>query len=487
MLYMHVLPFGGQFAAKTVAFFFAVFAVLTLGGLAQWRFGKSAGYWAALAFLATPVVLWEVGTAYVDVAHGLFSGGAILFASLWATGSDRRLLWLAGMFLGLSLATKYTGFQVGFAIALVLIGHGIVRRSFARSARGLAAIGAVAIVICSPWYVRNVVNTGNPVYPFFYSVFGGRNWSQPNAEAYAAEQRFFGIGQRESGKDPGAIPGSVTALALQPERQINTGTPLGAIGPMFLLGLLWWPLAGLRREDGKALDAEKLALLIILLSLLAWFYLTQQSRYIISLAFPAAFLLSGAIERARLGWLPAVAVGMQCVWTMFLFGPSGSPLQQQLTFLANGNVDEYLTGRLPFWEAAKFLNNLGKSQKVKVALYDEVHGFYLDVPYFWANPGHHRIIEYEKLRTPEELVMELKRLGTTHVYINTTYLGVQGEELQDAFYPGFSGRQPSIEHLEHFRRLLVDAYRRGLLDRAVAFSRPPQGMPPVSMLLKIRS
>ncbi|MGI8923667.1 MAG: ArnT family glycosyltransferase [Fimbriimonadales bacterium] len=489
MLYMYVLPFGGQFAAKTVAFFFAAFAVLTLGGLAQWRFGKNAGYWAGLAFLATPVVLWEVGTAYVDVAHGLFSGGAILFASLWAVGSDRRFLWLAGIFLGLALATKYTGFQIAFAIGLVLIGHGIARRSFGRSLKGFAAIGAVAIVICSPWYIRNVVNTGNPVYPFFYSVFEGSNWSQPNAETYAAEQRSFGIGQSEAGKSPLAIPGSVTALALQPDKQINQGTPWGAIGPIFLLGLLWWPLSGFRRNDRGPLDAEKLILLTILLSLLTWFYLTQQSRYIISLAFPAAFLLAGAAERARLGWLPAVAVGMQCVWTTYLFGPSVSPLRDQIAFIASGDFDEFLTPRLGFWQAATYLNDLGKSERVSVALYDEVHGYYLDVPYFWANPGHSRMIEYEKLQEPEDLIAQLKGLGTTHVYINTAYLGAQGKELREAFYPEMIKRSRSTgtANLEQFRRLLVQAYRQGLLEIVAAFGSTTGGLPPVSMLLKIKT
>jgi hypothetical protein len=32
------------------------------------------------------------------------------------------------------------------------------------------------LVIIGPWLARNVIDTGNPVYPLGYSVFGGRHW-----------------------------------------------------------------------------------------------------------------------------------------------------------------------------------------------------------------------------------------------------------------------------------------------------------------------
>jgi hypothetical protein len=488
MLYMLSLPLAGQAAAKSTALGMVVLAMLAVGGLAAYRYGGRAGWWAAIALLATPVVLSEVGTAYVDIAHGAYTGLAIVLAGLGLFAADRQVgrshLMLAGFCLGFSLGTKYTGVQAAFAIAILALWPIL---SGAANWRVIAATLGIAAILACPWYIRNVVNTGNPVYPFFYSVFGGRNWNQENAEAYAEEQRSFGIGQQYAGdgtyrgKSLTALPGSVTALALQPDKQINLGTPWGAIGPLFLLGLIWWPLCGL----GKNRRSEAWIVLGIAVCLVSWYFLTQQSRYIIGLMVPAAILLGGAVQATRWGRLAVAAISLQFAYTLFLFtSPLISPIREQIRFLTSGDTDAYIGPRLPFWEATQELNRQGRRQRLKVALYDEVRGFYLDVDYFWANPGHSRLIEYEKLRTPEELIAQLKRLGTTHVYMNFAFLGEQGWELRAAFFPEYFERPIRQDHVQEFRRLLVEAWMRGLLKLSGAYDKPSNG-PPRAVLLGI--
>ena len=303
MLYMLVLPAGGQFAAKVLAMFFGIFAAIALGGIAEQRYGKNAGWWAALSVVAAPVVLWEIGTAYVDVFHGACFGISAILAALWLESRENKsLLLISAFFMAIALATKYTAMQSGAAlgIALAIIGG-------LPGLKGALLVGCVAILLASPWYIRNVVHTGNPVYPFFYSVFGGRNWSEANAAPYAAEQQSFGIGQmvvdgEYKGKNPVALPGSMTALALRPDTQINQGSPFGAVGPVLLLGLLWWPFSGLKGKGAF----EKTLVLTALITLVTWFFLTQQSRYIISLIMMAAPLVGGAIAALPLGRLVAI-------------------------------------------------------------------------------------------------------------------------------------------------------------------------------------
>jgi hypothetical protein len=62
------------------------------------------------------------------------------------------------------------------------------------------------------------------------------------------------------------------------------------------------------------------------------------------------------------------------------------------------------------------LNTL--AQGGRVALYDEVFGYFLDVPYFWANPGHSTEMGYEQMRDDSQLLDSYRRLGITYVYIN---------------------------------------------------------------------
>lgn len=470
MLYMLVLPFGGQFGAKILGMAIAVFAAFAIGGITERRYGKNSGWWAALAMVAVPVVLWEIGTAYVDVFHGSAFAVSALFAAMWMEDRvQRRFLLVSAIFMGLALATKYTAIQTGVALGIAMLIVGTGSRTVGSAIRGAATIGAIALALSAPWYIRNIVNTGNPVYPFFYSVFGGRNWNEANAAAYSASQSGFGIGQKvDGGKDVSAMPGSVVALALHPDRQIDGGTPMGAVGPTMLLGLLWWPIAGLRRAGAF----EKVLLATALITFITWFFLTQQSRYIISLVAMCAPLLAGAIVRLPLGSLPAAAIALQAAYTGFLF------IRQPLTI---PDQEQALQEGFDFYQGTRRLNEIGKSERVYVALYDEVRGYYLDVPYFWANPGHHTMLQYDSYDDPSDLINGLKSLGTTHVLMNLSGLETQGETILKAFAdPDFEDFGDTAE----FRVQLVRAYREGLLEPVAMFQRRDTSIKGV--LFKIR-
>jgi hypothetical protein len=75
---------------------------------------------------------------------------------------------VAGLSLGLLLATKYTAL---YALPLVvLMVDGPLRRGW--RGRDYAVAALVAIAMAGPWYARNWVLTGNPLYPTDVRVFG---------------------------------------------------------------------------------------------------------------------------------------------------------------------------------------------------------------------------------------------------------------------------------------------------------------------------
>lgn len=53
---------------------------------------------------------------------------------------------------------------------------------------------AVAMLLGSPWYIRNYVVTGNPVYAFFPNIFGGKNINLEVLESCFHEWRSHGDG-----------------------------------------------------------------------------------------------------------------------------------------------------------------------------------------------------------------------------------------------------------------------------------------------------
>jgi hypothetical protein len=105
------------------------------------------------------------------------------------------------------------------------------------------AFAAAAAVVAVPWLARNLVWTGNPVYPLLYSVFDGAGWSTAQARQYAMDNHGFGIfsSLRHAGLE-------LWQLSFAPfSRLIERHGAFGVIGPFFA----WLvPIAvGLERRD----------------------------------------------------------------------------------------------------------------------------------------------------------------------------------------------------------------------------------------------
>lgn len=99
-------------------------------------------------------------------------------------------------------------------------------RNFLQSRRFLA-IFAISLLIASPWYIRNVVITGNPVYAFFYNIFPSKNVNPAVMKSAELEWRLNGDGLSRVG----------TTLA---EKLLNswyyfvTGPHHWKLGPVFM-------------------------------------------------------------------------------------------------------------------------------------------------------------------------------------------------------------------------------------------------------------
>ncbi len=66
------------------------------------------GLLAALLFASTPLVLWEAGTAYADLAPTFFGTLTLLAVANGMAGRDERWLRLGAVLMGLTLSTKAT-------------------------------------------------------------------------------------------------------------------------------------------------------------------------------------------------------------------------------------------------------------------------------------------------------------------------------------------------------------------------------------------
>ena len=419
-LYIWGLTWGGQSGAKAFSLMYLLLGVLAIFGFCRRQYSSTAGWWAALAFATIPVVMWEAGTGYIDVAHGLYGGLGVLFAARYlAKGEDRADLILSGILLGFAAGTKYTGLQTIGVTAVVLAVAGFQKKAATDGIKAACLVGMIAMTIAGPWYVKNIVQTGNPVYPFFFEKLGGKNWDQKRADVYRVEQQKFGAGPEAQRHSPTQLGNAVLGLAYQPGRYVNPqedlglGTPLGAVGLVIVATAFLWALSGqLKRFEGAVLAT-------VGISLLMWFFLSQQSRYVVPLSVPLAVLAGGAIALLPIGRLLAVAAVLQAGYSLGLVYLQRFQTQSQ-PVLGKVSAEEYQAHSVSFYTPSQVINKV--AEKGKVALYDEVFGYLLDVPYMWANPPHCTVIPYDSMQTADDYVAELKKEGFTHVYINLSPL-----------------------------------------------------------------
>lgn len=478
-LYLIGLLFGSA-GAKAFVYAAAKFGGFAIFGLTRQLYGRKAAWWATLTYATVPVILWLSGTAYIDVPNGLCAGLGIALAALYCKTLQKEHLWMAAVMLGLATASKYTGLQTIGAVGFMLLIVGIKRKQGGEFFKSAVLMGLIALVIACPWYVKNVVNTGNPVYPFFYSKLGGHDWSAPQAEQYSREQSSFGVGRNAAGVlDKSQIGHAVLGLAYQPGRYINPaqqfggGSPLGAVGVVILCSLMAWALSG------RSQQFEMFCLGAIGISLLMWFLLSQQSRYIVTLGVPLAIMLGGGVVRLRSGtWLACISA-LQAIYSVGLVYKLRTSDQIPVALGIEGRT-EYVMRRVDFADAATFINqNVPKTGRV--ALYDVVFGYDLDVPYYWANPGHSNEIPYPTMRNGHDYIEALRKMGFTHVYVKLSRdvrpeeenrawvdaMGLQG--LAQPFPESLRGKYNFQNFEQSYVPLIADASAHGELQPVQAF------------------
>jgi len=449
-LYLFGLAWGGEAAAKMFSWALGLSGVVASFGLGRRWAGPGAGWVAAVLFAGMPVVAWEAGTAYVDVAHGLYSALGTLYAAELFLGGSRERAVVAGLCLGLALGTKHTGLAAWGACAMVAA-YAIVRWKVGLKAP--TTMLGIALLLGLPWYAKSAMMTGNPVFPFFSSVLGGREWDSWRAATYSFEQSTFG-----PPKNIATLGHSVVGLAYQPGRYVNPAQTEGGGFPTGALGFAVIAAGGVAASLGGLNRVQRGTLALVGVQLLAWFALSQQSRYLVAIGLPLAIVAVSSSRGARRA--AAVFAGMQAAYTLWLtwtWNEGKLPV-----VLGTEPVREYRLRTIGFAAPAEAINALPPG---KVALYDEVFGYLLHRPYVWANPGHSTRFGPEGIEGPEGLIARYRAEGVRYVYVN----------LSSGLDPAFVQRWEAAMHGSAFSPAERDAMRkdpnqwwRVLLAEAVA-------------------
>lgn len=172
------MALGGPEAAVVLGWMIGAVAVIGLYGLVSRYFGQRAGLVSIAALLSgfttAQSLSWGyagwmnilLGTAFLTSFIGWFIGTQKddLFSLILINAERRGYLISAGVFAGLAFGVKYSsGILLIIGLGLILVKSKPVKKKIVDI---LIYLG-IALLVFSPWLIKNFVATGNPLYPFF--------------------------------------------------------------------------------------------------------------------------------------------------------------------------------------------------------------------------------------------------------------------------------------------------------------------------------
>lgn len=177
LIYMIPLYFGNDIAPKLIHFTFALLTAWLLFRYLRRRINTNYALFGVVFFLSIPIVVKLSITAYVDLGLVFFSTASLLFILRWMDSKFQlRFLIFSAIFCGLAMGTKYNGL-ITFLLLTLFVPF-LYSRHRENESPGTAMAVAytliflfTALLIFSPWMVRDYLWTGNPIYPLYDSWF----------------------------------------------------------------------------------------------------------------------------------------------------------------------------------------------------------------------------------------------------------------------------------------------------------------------------
>ena len=344
MLFAWAMLLAGAESAMVLGWCFGVLALVGIWGYTVPRFGERSAWVAVAALLAGYSSATSLAWGYVGWLMVLLGLAFQVTLADWRSSNNTRALVMAGIFAGLSLGAKYT------AGVLVLIGLAAIAWTARKSTPRhwlltMFLFGGVASLVSAPWWIKNALTTGNPVYPFFFQS------GAMNAFRLTLQQNQPPWGNWQD-------------LALLPLRATWTGAEgapgySASIGPLLLaFGALAWIGYKARSQDQRA--PLGVAALVAVLGLALWAVAARLSGLLIQTRmywslFPAfAFLAAAGFDavgrlrfpQVRTGRIAGVFVVLVFWLNVFQVGASAIKMDALSVVLGIQTRDEYRLNNL---------------------------------------------------------------------------------------------------------------------------------------------
>lgn len=394
-LYLIGLATGGVFAAKLFHFycgFLLWFAIKRFMILKTKSEALSA--FVALGVWLTPTFYNLLSTTYID--------GGLSFFTFLAVITLFENFFLAGLFLGFALSTKYLALFSTVGILGVLLVHWCEEKSEGVRRHLLWLTGC--LMGSGYWILRNWTATGNPFFPYFGNLFKSQIDRPPTNHA------LFGMGS--------GVFDFISIfwnMFFSPDAFGSHATRIG------ILYFLWYPFVVLGL---LFVHRARPYAIYTFLFLSLWFFLGQNDRWLASalpvMAVTAGLGMHGFFEMTSFqlkGVLRRTAWGLGLpILIFYTLGGVYHYRYPALLFVGRWNEEEYLRKMERTFPIANWINQ-NLSLDASILLETETSQFYFKRRTLRDVFLRLRTRYPEKNQEPSELAAFLRFLGVTHLLL----------------------------------------------------------------------
>jgi hypothetical protein len=422
----------GDVLARFLSGTFGVLATLALAALVRRHLARELAGAVGILFFTLPVtwsLMTRAGSDFPVVLYAALGLAALLDWRARGAAADLRR---AALMAGLAGGSKVMGLLVP-----VLLGLGVLIVLARRQPPRLRAVapalvfGLVALVAAAPWYARNAIDTGNPIYPFGYRLFGGRWWSAAASDYLADYYRTY---QTTWAARRGGAPYAGLALlrfpwdlTMHPESFEKGARQSLDVGPTVLAFV---PALGLvpRGRSAALAVAGFGGAYVGIIAGAAWAhprYVLPGIALLLAAAVPAAAALAG---RRVFPLVVALTVAGNLAVTSRLL----RPLWPDQARVAIGRLQpaEFLrrhSEAFAFWERA----NAAIPPEGRVLVLEKIpHPYYIERPFVLASYLEQDALDYRRIATPAALAGAARLFGITHVAVDVAGLVAAGDPFE---------------------------------------------------------
>jgi len=445
LLYAVCLYLNNDIAPKFIHLAFGLGTGLLIYFYLKLRFDRNWGLLGMVIFITTPIVIWLSTTAYVDLGMMFFTTASVIAFIKWRDSEYKKIQWflISCLAMGFAIGSKYNALIAWFIVNLMLMFSYVrdTKRQLGALQYGLLFF-IITILVASPWYLKNYLQTGNPFYPLFNSFF--KLLHHPPVQEALHGQAIEKTGRISFFKMREVMYGeSFWETLLIPIRMFFQGKDTsyqyfqGSLNPILIIFL---PFAFLSKRYGK--DKILFVCFTVIFLFMAYFLTAKQVRYILPvlpfLAIIAVMGIKNILDKIRESTLSSslrFKEKIKSAAKVFIIASVAILLIFNLSYLkyrietinpfpyvlGKETREAFLKRHLLHYDAVEYMNHYLPDDAIVFTMFLGRRGYYFDRTYknepsFGMATIKHMIVDADD---EKKFVGYVRSMGVTHILMRT--------------------------------------------------------------------